>query len=288
MGSINECFSPKENVSNTLIIYKSTKYTNKKRNCSAGKNKHFQEKIFMKRCRSSSGKAIRSQNRPKVIDLLSLYELSSEISEIIRVRIPFFNNEPLQSLSAISFITGNGPYHEGFMILTKIKTIYITQVYPITFIKVNSINEGIYEIMSFNTFNKNTNKFFISDIYIPHEAITVMDIYDLIKIYPNKYDIFSQNCQKFCDYIIFSLAKKFKIERDNDPDSNKVRYSKIKRLFKNRFLENNDILININVADNNRTSNGKKYCSNWNGEISKRFTYTKSIRPSNLFENNFM
>ena len=288
MGSINECFSPKENVSNTLIIYKNTKYANKKKYYSARKSKHFQEKIFIKRSRSSSGKAVLSQNRPKVIDLLSSYELSSEISEIVRVRIPFFNNEPLQSLSAISFITGNGPYHEGFMILTKIKTIYITQIYPITFIKVSSINEGIYEIMSFNTFNRNTNKFFISDIYIPHESITVMDIYDLVKIYPNKYDIFSQNCQKFCDHIIFSLAKKFKIQRDNDPDSNKLRYSKIKRLFQTRFIENNDTLINIHIPDNCKTSNGKKYCSNWNGEISKRSTYIKSIRPSNLFENNFM
>lgn len=288
MGLINECLTARENPSTNLITHNNYNRNIQKLKYSESTQKiiHFQENINKKKKQLNSEKAIHNQNRQKIIDILSALELTDEISEILRIRIPFFSSKPLQSLSVISFLTGNGPYHEGLVILTKYKKIYITQTYPITFIKVNSINEGISEIISFNTYNKNSKKFFISDIYIPHQTINVMNVYSLVKIYPNKYDILGQNCQKFCNDIIISLAKRFKIERDSDPDSNKKRFSKIKMLFPDRINKSKVVLRKIHINDTFSSCSGKKYYSYWNDE--KRSKFRSSVDGVNLMKQSFM
>ena len=228
MGSINSCSEVDENTDNEVINqlprdqYISTPI----------KLKEIEINQSLKR--SNSEKSLKSSNRPKCIDILSPFELCDEITEIFRIRIPFFNYKPLQSLSAISFLTGNGPYHEGLLIITQFKNIYITQIYPITFLKVKNLSDALLRIISFNTFNIESKKYQISDIYIPNQTVTVMDIYSLVNKYPNKYNTFSQNCQKYCDTIIYNLNKKFKIKRENKVELIKLHYRKIKESFNRR------------------------------------------------------
>ena len=229
MGSINNCFEVEQNLDNDVITQ-----LPRDSSCFSCPLKPKKIEISHLKNRSNSEKKIRNINRPKHIDLLSPLELCDEITEILRIRVPFFNYQFLQSLSTISFLTGNGPYHEGLLIVTQFKNLYITQIYPITFIKVYSIKEALSGIMSFNTFNEKPKKYQIFDIYIPDQPITVMDIYFLVNEYPNKYNIFTDNCQKFCDNIIDNLKQKFKIKRENKTELIKFHYKKIKECFKTR------------------------------------------------------
>lgn len=235
MGSITECLYSEENISDTLLL-------NKNSNVMRRRNRSFSSSIHSKNidkndniiANQGSDKRFHNINLPRNIEKFTCLELSDEIASILRIRIPFFNNIHLQSLSAISFITGNGPYHEGLIILTRLKNIYVTQIYPITFVKVNTIFDATKEIILFNSFNKNSNSFNISDIYIPRQTVSLNDIYDLVINYPNIYNMLNENCQKFCENIINNLARKFKIERDNNPKSNEIRFIEIIKSFKSK------------------------------------------------------
>ena len=94
-------------------------------------------------------------------------EFCDEISRIFRIRIPFFDNSPLQTISNISYITGNGPYHEGLIFLSKTYNFYIAQSYPITFVKVKNFTQGLSDIISFNNFNNESHSYKIPEIIFP-------------------------------------------------------------------------------------------------------------------------
>ena len=242
MGSINNCFEADDRIGDNDIVTRSPQNYNSL--AYPGKLKKID--ISRLKNRSNSEKRLRNSNRPKNVDILTPFELCDEITDILRIRIPFFNCPTLQSLSNISFLTGNGPYHEGLLIITLFKNLYITQIYPITFVKVHSLYEALSGITSFNAFNVKSKKFQISDIYIPTQPITVMDIYSLVNEYPNKYNIFTQNCQKYCDAIIEKLNKKFKIKRENNPELTKFHYIKIKDSLKKKKKEGkNNITIDL-------------------------------------------
>lgn len=151
-------------------------------------------------------------NEPLDIDFLNDKDLSEQIKEIQRIRIPFFDNEHLQRLSNIIYITGNSPFHEGLIIVTK-NNYYITQTYPITFSKMFSYQEAIEKIKEFCACNKNSEFHEIKDVYIPKKDFLVKNIINIIKNLPNKYDIINNNCQTFCDSIInsISLKRKYKL-----------------------------------------------------------------------------
>ena len=78
-----------------------------------------------------------NHGKKKRIHKFSRDELEDQVNDILRIRIPFFENGLLKTLSAFTFLSGNGPYHEGLMFFTTRKNFYIAQSYPITFIKVN-------------------------------------------------------------------------------------------------------------------------------------------------------
>ena len=227
MGSFSDCLKAVENKEYDILTHKipPKKFF---------RNSNSSYKIYTKKnlTKSNSEKGIRNSNKQKNIDILSSIELCDIISVILRIQVPFFDNKHLQTLSSLSLITGNGPYHEGLIIITQNKNIYVTQVYPITFIKVMNIYEATSEIMSFNAFNANSKEYYISDIYIPQQPIIIMNIYHTVKRYPNRYSLFTENCQRFCNYIITQLSKKYKIERDNNPESTKMKYRKIKDSYK--------------------------------------------------------
>ena len=227
MGLINDCLEGIENKEYDVLTYKVPPRR-------IFNDSNSANKLLIKGYPNYSyfENEIANSDRKKNIDILSSIELSDIVSIILRIRVPFFDNKPLQSLSFLSILTGNGPYHEGLIIITQKKNIYVTQIYPITFIKVMNIYEATSEIMSFNAFNANSKEYYISDIYIPHQPIIISDIYQMVNRYPNRYNMFTDNCQQFCNDIIMKLAKKYKIERDNKPESTKIKYQKIKALYK--------------------------------------------------------
>ena len=167
-----------------------------------------------------------NHGKKKRIHKFSRDELEDQVNDILRIRIPFFENGLLKTLSAFTFLSGNGPYHEGLMFFTTRKNFYIAQSYPITFIKVIDFNGGISELISFNNFNRTSKKYIISEIYSPQEPIPLSYILKIINDLPNKYNLLNDNCQDFCNNILEALNKNFKIDMDDNTNIEKINFLK--------------------------------------------------------------
>ena len=139
------------------------------------------------------------------IDDLSLEDARDILTNVMRLRVPFFYNPTIQALANITYVTGNGPFHEGLIFETRNGTYYIAQTYPVTFIMVNSLNEAVREIVSFCQFNPSSHQYKITNSYYPTTIVTVSDIAAVVKTMPNEYNILDENCQKFCQKIITLL-----------------------------------------------------------------------------------
>ena len=166
-------------------------------------------------------------------------DFCDEILKIYKIRIPFFDSAALQTISNISYLTGNGPYHEGLIFHSKNKNFYIAQSYPITFVKVRNFSQGISDIISFNNFNNTSRSYKIPEIYLPTMPITVIDIYEIINKLPNQYHIFTENCQNFVNNIIDSLKTKYRINVENNPQKIEEYLSEI-NLKKNFNVKNEE------------------------------------------------
>ena len=157
------------------------------------------------------------QGKRKYLTYFTPIDFCDEITKIFKIRIPFFDNTPLQAISNLSYLTGNGPFHEGLIFQSKSYNFYIAQSYPITFVKVKNFSQGIADIISFNNFNNTSHSYKIPEIYFPTLPVTILDIYEIINKLPNQYHILTDNCQNFVNKIIDKLTEKYKITFDNDP-----------------------------------------------------------------------
>ena len=167
-------------------------------------------------------------------------EFCDEIIKIYKIRIPFFDSAALQTISNISYLTGNGPYHEGLIFHSKNKNFYIAQSYPITFVKVKNFSQGISDIISFNNFNNTSRSYKIPEIYLPTMPVTVIDIYEIINKLPNQYHIFTENCQNFVNNIVDNLKIRYKIIVENNSKKIEEYLSEINLKKKNKInLEEN-------------------------------------------------
>ena len=169
---------------------------------------------------------LKDGDKKKRIYKFSREELEDEINDILVIRIPFFENNILKTLSSFTFLSGNGPYHEGLMFFTTNKNFYIAQSYPITFIKVYDFYAGISEIISFNNLNSNSKKYSIPEIYMPQQKITLFNVLNIINNLPNKYDLLIENCQNVCNNILETLKNKYRIDLDDNPSKEKINFLK--------------------------------------------------------------
>ena len=174
----------------------------------------------------SNSLILKDSDKKKRIYKFSREELEDEINDILVIRIPFFENNILKTLSSFTFLSGNGPYHEGLMFFTTNKNFYIAQSYPITFIKVYDFYAGISEIISFNNLNSNSKKYSIPEIYMPQQKITLFNVLNIINNLPNKYDLLIENCQNFCNNILETLKNKYRIDLDDNPSKEKINFLK--------------------------------------------------------------
>ena len=196
-------------------------------------NKIENKTIIPVKSRSNSlNLKLKNSGKQKNIHNFTREELKDQINDILRIRIPFFENSILKTISTFTFLSGNGPYHEGLMFFTTNRNFYIAQSYPITFIKVYDFFKGISEIISFNNINSNAKKYNISEIYCPQEPITLYDVLNIIKRMPNKYNLLNENCQNFCNNILDTLNKNFKIEIDDKPNVTKINFLKKQKKFR--------------------------------------------------------
>ncbi len=142
------------------------------------------------------------------IEELTEEEGKDILKDVLRIRVPFFDNSTLQILSNITYLTGNGPFHEGLIFESKKGLYYIAQTYPVTFISVDSLDQAVKEILSFCQFNQHSHEFKVTDSYSPTKLITISDIVAIIRTMPNEYNILGENCQKFCQKIVKGLELK--------------------------------------------------------------------------------
>ena len=160
---------------------------------------------------------INKKGKRKFLTDFTPLEFCDEILKIFKIRIPFFDSSTLQTISNISYLTGNGPYHEGLIFLSKTYHFYIAQSYPITFVKVKNFTQGLSDIISFNNFNNNSHSYKIPEIFYPTLPITIIDIYEIINKLPNEYHLLTENCQNFVNNIIGGLKEKYNIIIENNP-----------------------------------------------------------------------
>ena len=197
-------------------------------------------------------------------------DFCDEIIKIYKIRIPFFDSAALQTISNISYLTGNGPYHEGLIFHSKENNFYIAQSYPITFVKVKNFLQGISDIISFNNFNNTSRSYKIPEIYLPTMPITVIDIYEIINKLPNQYHIFTENCQNFVNNIIDCLKNKYKIKIENNQKNIEICLNEINSKKKNNF----------NIEENKENDND----NNDNEQMMKTYVDEDSIYLINIFE----
>lgn len=169
---------------------------------------------------------ITKKGKRKYLTDFTPLDFCDEITKIYKIRIPFFDSAALQTISNISYLTGNGPYHEGLIFESKNKNFYIAQSYPITFIKVYDFYAGISEIISFNNLNSGSKKYNIPEIYMPQQRITLFNVLNIINNIPNSYNLLNDNCQDFCNNILESLQNKYRIDIDDSPSKEKLNFLK--------------------------------------------------------------
>lgn len=192
-------------------------------------NKKNEQNIkISKNSRANSFQMVNSGKQKKIHNFTK-EELEDQVNDILRIRIPFFDNSVLKTLSAFTFLSGNGPYHEGLMFFTTNKNFYIAQSYPITFVRVYDYYKGIAQIISFNNLNNKSKKYTISEIHCPQEPITLYDVLNIINSLPNKYNLLNDNCQNFCNNILEALYRKFKIEMETKPNRTKINFLKMQK-----------------------------------------------------------
>jgi hypothetical protein len=202
------------------------------------RSNYYRENIrenLTNKSRTNSLKIIKN-GRKKNIHNFTSEDLEDEVNDILRIRIPFFENSILKTLSAFTFLSGNGPYHEGLLFFTTNKNFYIAQSYPITFIKVYDFFGGISEIISFNNINKDSKKYTVSEIYSPQEPIKLYDVLNIINNLPNKYNLINDNCQNFCNNILDTLKNNYKIEMEEKPNLEKINFLKKQKKTKNNLI----------------------------------------------------
>ena len=142
------------------------------------------------------------------IEELTEEEGKDTLANVLRLRVPFFDNNFFQALSNITYITGNGPFHEGLIFHTSKGLYYIAQTYPVTFISVDNLDKAVKEILSFCQFNQHSHEFKVTNEYHPTKNVTVSDIVAMVRTMPNEYNILGENCQKFCQKIVNGLELK--------------------------------------------------------------------------------
>lgn len=210
---------------------------------------------------------INKRGKRKYLTDFTPLEFCDEISKIFKIRIPFFDSTPLQTISKISYLTGNGPYHEGLIFLSKTYNFYIAQSYPITFVKVKNFTQGISDIISFNNFNNTSHSYKIPEICYPTLPITIIDVYEIINKLPNQYHILTENCQNFVNDVIEGLKEKFHIIIENDPIKIEESLNDIK---------------NVNLKIKKRNKRNKE--SNNNNQGMPTYVDEDSIYLRNIFE----
>ena len=157
---------------------------------------------------SNSYNYIRKSGEGKEIENLNDEEKNDEISTIYRINIPAINDEGVQELYDFfgNIITGSNCRHEALLFITKNGKYYVCQTYRIQFKKVNDYNDGIEEIKSYWSFNKNIKYTERKNIRF-YNTIKIKDIINVVKGLPDFYDLFTYNCQHFCSKIISKLTK---------------------------------------------------------------------------------
>ena len=209
---------------------------------------------------------ITKRGKRKYLTDFTPLDFCDDILKIYKIRIPFFDSTALQTLSNISYLTGNGPYHEGLIFHSKNKNFYIAQSYPITFVKVKNFSQGISDIISFNNFNNTSRSYKIPEIYLPTMPITVIDIYEIINKLPNQYHILTENCQNFVNNIVDSLKYKYKIIVENNP----------------KKIE--EYLSEINLLKNYKRKNSEENKENESEQMMQTYVDENSIYLINIFE----
>ena len=128
------------------------------------------------------------------------------IDYIISVEIPATNSGITLLNKTAKILTGSKFVHEGLIIKTY-DTYYVCQTYPIQLKKCENEKDAINKIKGYWAVNENVEDKNLKKTYlVPYEQYCMSCLKETVENLPNKYDLFTYNCQHFCSKIKKNLG----------------------------------------------------------------------------------
>ena len=172
---------------------------------------------------SNSSNNAHRKGEGKNIQKLSEKELKETIDYIERVQIPSTDKNTQQIRNFFGkILTGSKFLHEGLLIKTEgfysekllfflkknkfYSHYYVCQTYPIELKKFDNYDEAIQEIKKYWPINKDSKKQNAIKVDLKGKNISIEDIKKVVENLPDEYDLFTNNCQHFCQKVLKGIG----------------------------------------------------------------------------------
>lgn len=157
---------------------------------------------------SSSSQSSNShrENEDKDIEPILDEDNYSPITEITRVAVPSTNDKATSDILNVygKIFVGSKFVHEGLLVKLKSGNYFVCQTYPIQFKKFKNEEDALKEIKSYWAINKNAE--YVDKKKVDLNKVICIDcLHYIVDDLPNRYDLFTYNCQDFCSRIIERL-----------------------------------------------------------------------------------
>ena len=150
---------------------------------------------------SNSLNDVHQENKDKDIEVEQIDKYKG-IKYIISVEVPATNSCIDAVNISAKILTGSKFVHEGLIIQTYDDTYYVCQVYPIQLKKCENEEDAVKKIKNRWSVNKNVKDENLKKTYlVSNEQICMTCLKEIVEKLPNKYDLFTYNCQHFCSKI---------------------------------------------------------------------------------------
>lgn len=120
------------------------------------------------------------------------------------------------------------PYHDSLIVETIQGDLFIAHKPGGTkFNKISNFNEGLL-LSSFHN-DQNVGRTFLVGKFRPRKLVTVDDLYRSVLNYPKNYNLFSNNCQHFCESMLSKFTKKNCAKRKKEKKMEEIKVKNVKK-----------------------------------------------------------
>ena len=157
-------------------------------------------------CSGSSSSSKSRENEEEDIDIILDEDNYSPITEITRVQVPSTNYKGSSAILNVGgkILLGSKFVHEALLVKVKSGNFFVCQTYPKQFKKFKNEGDAIQEIKDYWGINKNAGYVDKKKVDLD-KVICIECLQGIVESLPNRYDLFTYNCQHFCSKILERL-----------------------------------------------------------------------------------